>query len=89
MPREQEQSIKARKREIFEEQHDSDSPRRPFSAYLAETPPAPLSSAQKAGLVAVGALVVLLLLAALLTMPGPRSQPRPAARPAATPAKGR
>jgi hypothetical protein len=72
-PREQEQSIKARKREIFEEeQRDTGPPRKPFSAYIASTPPVPLSTGQKAALGAVGALVVLLLLAALLTMPGPR-----------------
>ena len=84
MPREQEQSIKARKREIFEEELHDDGPRRPFSAYIAETPPAPLSSVQKGALVAAGVVVVLLLLAALLTMPGVRSQPRPAPRPAAS-----
>ncbi|WP_406698754.1 hypothetical protein V5E97_07695 [Singulisphaera sp. Ch08] len=74
-PREQEQSIKARKREIFEEEQ-SFGPRKPFADYLATTEPTPLSTGQKATLWAVGALVVLLLMAALLTMPGPRSGPR-------------
>jgi hypothetical protein len=88
MPREQEQSIKARKREIFEEeQRDAGPPRRPFSEYMAKTPPAPLSAGQKAALGAVGALVVLLLLAALLTMPGPKI-PRRAGSGAGTPAAG-
>jgi hypothetical protein len=71
-PREQEQSIKARKREIFEEEEDF-GPRRPFSEYLAETEATPLTAGQKATLWGVGVLVLLLLLAALLTMPAPRS----------------
>lgn len=74
-PREQEQSIKARKREIFEEEESSFGPRKPFAEYLAKTEATPLSTAQKATLWGVGALVVLLLLGALLTMPGPSSGP--------------
>lgn len=70
-PREQEQSIKARKLEIFEEEQDF-GPRRPFSEYLAETEATPLTAGQKAALWGVGLLVLLLLVAALLTMPGPR-----------------
>ena len=77
-PREQEQSIKARKREIFEEEQ-SFGPRKPFADYLAMTEAIPLSTGQKAALWGIGALVVLLLLAALLTMPGPRSGPHPSA----------
>jgi hypothetical protein len=72
-PREQEQSIKARKREIFEEEQDFGGPQRPFSDYLAETEATPLTAGQKATLWGVGVLVLLLLLAALLTMPAPRS----------------
>jgi hypothetical protein len=88
-PREQEQSIKARKREIFEEEQRHADPRKPFSEYMAKTPPAPLSTGQKAALGAVGALVVLLLLAALLTMPGPRIPRRPGSGAAAPTAGGR
>ena len=83
VPREQEQSIKARKREIFEEPQ-SDVSTKTFSAYLAETPPAPLSQGQKATLAGVLAFVLVLLLLALLTRPAPRSHLRPA--PKATPA---
>lgn len=73
-PREQEQSIKARKREIFEEEQNF-GPRKPFSEYLESTEAFPLTTAQKALLWGVGILVVLLLLAALMTMPAPRSRP--------------
>lgn len=84
-PREQEQSIKARKREIFEEEQVF-GPRRPFSAYLAETEATPLTAGQKAALWGVGVLVLLLLVAALLTMPAPRSShPTSAAKTAAGP----
>jgi hypothetical protein len=88
-PREQEQSIKARKREIFEDEHHSGLPRRPFSEYIANAPTAPLSAGQKAVLGAVAALVVLLLLAALLTMPGPKIGPRTSPEAASPPAGGR
>jgi hypothetical protein len=82
-PREQEQSIKARKREIFEEEQQL-GPQRPFSAYLKSTPAMPMTGMQKGILGAVLALVVLLLLAAFATMPSPRSHPHPAApKPAA------
>ncbi|SIO30430.1 hypothetical protein SAMN05444166_3631 [Singulisphaera sp. GP187] len=89
-PREQEQSIKARKREIFEEEQ-SFGPRKPFADYLARTEATPLSTGQKAVLWGVGALVVLLLLAALLTMPAPTSGPHQSspAKGAAAPAAGR
>ena len=56
-PREQEQSIKARKREIFEEEQVF-GPRRPFSAYLAETEATPLTAGQKAAIWGVGVLVL-------------------------------
>jgi hypothetical protein len=83
--REQEQSIKARKLELFEEEQSDGGPRRPFSAYLAETEAAPIPAAQKAALWGAGILVLLLLLAALLTVPAPRSGPpaHPAAKSAA------
>lgn len=67
--REQEQSIKARKHELFAPESPS-GPRRQFAEYLREAPPAPLSSFQKASLGAVGVLVALLFLAAILTVPG-------------------
>lgn len=89
-PREQEQSIKARKREIFEEEQDF-GPRKPFAEYLAMTEATPLTAAQKAMLWGVGTLVVLLLVAALLTMPAPSIGPHHTANPqgAAAPAAGR
>ena len=69
-PREQEQSIRARKQLIFGEEELPGQGRRattkPFSEYLRTTPPAPLSTATKAMLWAVGAVVVLLLIAVLL-----------------------
>jgi hypothetical protein len=73
-PREQEQSIKARKREIFEEEHHAGGPRRPFAEYLAETPPMMLSTVVRTALGAVFVLVVLLLLAAIFTIPSPRGR---------------
>lgn len=89
-PREQEQSIKARKREIFEDEQQSGPATKGFSAYLAEIPPTPLSKGQKAALGGLFALVLLLLLIALLTRPAPRSHPHsaPSPRPAATHAAG-
>lgn len=86
-PREQEQSIKARKLEIFEEEQRL-GPRKPFADYLAQTEPTPMSTGQKAALWGVGALVVLLLLAALLTTPSSSSGPRPSSG-AAAPTAGR
>jgi hypothetical protein len=83
-PREQEQSIKARKRELFAEEQPSEETTRGFTAYLAETPPNPLSRAQKLTLGALFGLVLLLLLIALVTRPGPRRHPR--AVPARAPA---
>lgn len=79
MPREQEQSIKARKRELFEAQAPTVGPLRRFSYYLGATPSSPLSTPQKAVLWAVGIVVLLLFLAAMLTIPSPRGRPqRPA-----------
>ena len=51
----------------------------------------PLSTGQKATLWGIGALVVLLLVAALLTMPAPSSGPHqsPDTKGAAAPATGR
>ncbi len=68
MPREQDHSIKARKHELFEKQTAS-GPRRPFTEYLEQTPPAPLSQAQKALLWTIGVMVLLVFFIAMLTMP--------------------
>lgn len=75
----QDQSIKARKRQLFEEPaHGDDHPAvRPFAAYLRDTPPAPLSGGVRATLWAVGVVVVLLFLAALFL---PRRPVAPRAR---------
>jgi len=68
-PREQEQSIKARKSELFEEEQLADDlgARRPFSHYLANAEATPFSTAQKLALWGLGVVVVLILLAALVT----------------------
>jgi hypothetical protein len=61
----QEQSIKARKTELFEEEsRDGEGgPVRPFRAYLETTPAAPLSLGVKASLWSAGVLVGLLFVA--------------------------
>jgi hypothetical protein len=71
--REQEQSIRERKSLLFDDEELPPSAAevapvvvKPFREYLKTTPPAPLSSGVKAALYAVGGLVVLLLVAALL-----------------------
>jgi hypothetical protein len=86
-PREQEQSIKARKRELFEAKKAPTTPRKRFSVYVTQTPPAPLTQTQKTVLFVVGGLVVLVLLAALMTIPGPRGKTRRPAAPPAEPAQ--
>ena len=70
-PREEEQSIRARKAEMFERTESPKptgptSPTKPFAVYLRETPATPLSGMTKAILWAVGALVVLLLIVGFL-----------------------
>lgn len=80
----EEQSIKSRKAQLFEaaqEPAGSTGPRKSFPEYLRETPPAPLSAGTKALLWLVGAIVVLVFLAALM-----RGARRPAPAPAAEPA---
>lgn len=63
----QDQSIKVRKSQLFEPSTQFDSPVvRPFTEYLRTTPPAPLSTTVRGVLWAVGVLVVLLFLAAML-----------------------
>ena len=74
--RTQEQSIKARKHQLFEVDEPLDSgPRRPFRDCLRETPADPLSTPLKALLWTVGTVVILLLIAALVT--GGHKKPRP------------
>ena len=76
--RTQEQSIKARKHQLFEVDEPLDvatGPRRSFQECLRTTPADPLSPALKAVLWVVGSLVVLLLIAALVT--GGQKKPRP------------
>jgi hypothetical protein len=67
-PREQEQSIKDRKRLLYD---DDDLPassveRKPFALYLRETPATPLSGPVKAALWAAAVVVGLLLAAAAM-----------------------
>ena len=70
-PREQEQSIKARKQLLFEKDEASGTeqaagPTKPFVEYLRTTPPAPLPTVAKATLWTAAVIVVLLFLAALI-----------------------
>lgn len=90
--RDQDQSIKARKRLLYDEEEGDATPvapideTKPFADYLRTTPAAPMSAAIKALLGAVGLVVALLLLAAVLRM-GRKSPARPrvdARRPGAT-----
>ncbi len=71
----EEQSIKERARLIYEDEpiaSGPSTPRKPFSEYLKETPPTPLSGMVKAILYALGIVVTLLLIAALVK--GPKSK---------------
>lgn len=77
--REQEQSIRARKQLLFEEEeltprHDAASdhgPRKSFSEYLRATPAAPLSGSTRAMLWGAGLIVVLLFIASLVKRGSP------------------
>ncbi len=76
--RTQEQSIKARKHQLFgSDEDDQTGPRRSFAACLRETPAAPLPLAIRAALWAVGALVILLLLAAFAKVGTKKPRPKP------------
>ena len=70
----QDQSIKARKVQLFEERDRAGDglATKPFADYVKATPPAPLSPAVKASLGAVAVLVALLFLAALFFRPAPK-----------------
>ena len=78
-PEQQDQSIKARKHQLFEKQEnlvELASVKR-FSEYVDDRPPAPLSPALKAALIGLGAVVALLFLAALFGGRGARpAKPR-------------
>jgi hypothetical protein len=78
-PRTQEQSIKARKHQLFEADEpmgaDASGPRKSFQECLRTTPAEPLSTTMKAMLWTVGSVVILLLILALATA-GPR-KPKP------------
>ncbi|MBV8269639.1 MAG: hypothetical protein JO252_25225 [Planctomycetaceae bacterium] len=81
-PREsQDQSIKARKHELFEDekQGSQQGSLKAFSEYLKETPAAPLSGSDKAVLGAVGTLVLFLFLAAISAMIQGPGTPLPSA----------
>ncbi len=68
-PEAQEQSIKARKHQLYEDDPILDTgPRRSFKDCLRETPSEPLSPLIKALLWTVGTVVILVLLAALATI---------------------
>jgi len=72
----QEQSIKARKKELYvEEQRVESGPRKEFREYLRETPAVPLSKNVKLMLWGSAAPVVLLFLGALLTSKGSTAKP--------------
>lgn len=79
-PREQEQSIKDRKKLIYDDDPTplSTGPvveRKPFKIHLRETPPQPLSGTLKAGLWAAGIVVALLLAGALWKSSQPKARP--------------
>jgi hypothetical protein len=75
--RTQEQSIKARKHQLFEadEPLESTGPRRSFQDCLRQTPADPLSPLLKALLWTLGTIVILLLLAALVTSGNKKPKP--------------
>ena len=77
-PREQEDSIKDRKKLLFDKE---DTPiafkgveRKPFALYLRQTPPQPLSAGLKALLWATGIVVGLLLLGAVWKSSQPKAK---------------
>jgi hypothetical protein len=85
-PETQEQSIKARKSQLFEAEKKSNPnlkvPRKPFPVLVRETPASPLSAGVKALLWGL-TVVVLGLLAFAIASPGkakPKPKPAPAAK---------
>ena len=90
-PREQEQSIKDRKKLIYDDdpRPASTGPvieRKPFKIHLRETPPQPLSGTLKAGLWAAGIAVALLLAGAIWKSSQLKTKPSP--KTGAAPARG-
>ena len=82
--RTQEQSIKARKHQLFGADDDQaeSSPRATFAELLRDTPADPLSPLTRGILWTVGALVILLLVVAFATIgTRPRVRPRPRPQP--------
>jgi hypothetical protein len=86
----QDPSIKVRKSQLYEQPQPTAevTAAKPFAEYLRATPPAPLSPGVKTALWVVGALIVLLFLAAVLFGHNPMTPRRrhadwPADRPAA------
>ncbi len=78
----EEQKIKARKALLYDDdpvQAGPTGPSKPFTAYLRETPAAPLPGAVKAGLWALGVLVILLLVGAVLKFSNAPSRGKPPA----------
>ena len=78
--RTQEQSIKARKHQLFDsDEHAEFGPRRSFAECLRETPAAPISPAVKAILWVLGTLVIAILLLAFVKVGTrkPRGKPTP------------
>jgi hypothetical protein len=85
-PEQQDQSIKARKRQLFEEREPvrDGSATQPFSVYLRATAGAPMSQGAKVVIWTLAVVVVLLFLAALF---GPRpTRPRAGPRVSTAPA---
>jgi hypothetical protein len=75
--RTQEQSIKARKSDLFEEEPVAAlGSHRTFQELLRETPAQPLTPGLKALLWTVGVIVILLLIAAFATI-GKKPKPKP------------
>jgi hypothetical protein len=71
----QEQSIKARKKELFVDEQVDSGPRKTFREYLRETPATPLSKNVKLMLWGSAAPVLLLFLGALWTGTGSTAKP--------------
>lgn len=83
-PREQEQSIRARKAQMFEDDEQSSVPgaparvSKPFAAHLRETPAKPMGNGIKAMLWVAGAVVLLLFAASVYRISSrPTSSSRP------------
>jgi hypothetical protein len=85
-PEQQDQSIKARKFQLFERQQlGGAGALRPFADYVRQTPPAPMATPIKASLWALAVLVALLFLAAMFSGRGPNVRRRHASLPADRP----